>query len=176
MRAASATLLCCLVAPAVPAAQEEESNRIEIVNAFRAALDGGRNSHGVFTGELKPLLYVADVEKSAEFFEDVLGFGFEGFAERADGRPYYAEMFAGGRKFGLHEPTSPGQKSRVGEQRLYFRVRDLAAHRSRVAARGGEPGLIKETDWMDMFIVRDHDGHEIVFAATDPIKHTIDPW
>ena len=139
-------------------------------------LDGGRNSHGVFTGELKSVLYVADVEKSAEFFEHVLGFGFKGFAERADGRPYYAEMLAGGTKFALHEPTSPGQESRIGEQRLYFRVRDLTAHRSRVAARGGEPGEIIERDWMDMFFVRDPDGHEIVFALTAPGRHPIDPW
>jgi predicted enzyme related to lactoylglutathione lyase len=138
-------------------------------------LGGGRNSHGVFTGEQKSVLYVADVEKSAEFFEKVLGFGFDGFAER-DGRPYYAEMLAGGTKFGLHEPTSPGQESRIGEQRLYFRIRDLSAHRVRVAARGGEPGAIKKTDWMDMFVVRDPDGHEIVFAFTDAEEHSIDPW
>jgi hypothetical protein len=29
---------------------------------------------------------------------------------------------------------------------------------------------------MDMFISRDLDGHEIVFALTDPSKHPIDPW
>jgi predicted enzyme related to lactoylglutathione lyase len=140
------------------------------------ALDGGRSSHGVFTGELKSVLYVADVERSAAFFRDVLGFDFDGFAKRADGRPYYAEMLADDTKFGLHEPTSPGQESRIGEQRLYFRVRDLAAHRARVAARGGKPGKIKQTDWMDMFVVADPDGHEIVFAFTDPASHSIDPW
>jgi len=139
-------------------------------------LDGGRDLHGVFTGDVKPLLYVADVERSAEFFEHTLGFEFDGFAERADGRPYYAEMLAGGTKFGLHEPVSPAQESRVGKQRLYFRVRDLAAHRTRVAARGGEPGKIERTAWMDMFVVRDPDGHEIVFASTAPGKHSVDPW
>ena len=138
-------------------------------------LDGGRNSHGLFTGELKSVLYVADVEKSAGFFENVLGFEFDGFAERDD-RPYYAEMIAGGTKFGLHEPASTGQELRIGQQRLYFRVRDLSAHRTRVAARGAEPAAIKRTDWMDMFVVRDPDGHEIVFAFTDAEKHSIDPW
>lgn len=93
-----------------------------------------------------------------------------------EGRRYYAEMLAGGLKFGLHEPTSPSHESRVGEQRIYFRVHDVHAHRERVAAWQGEPGEIIETDWMDMFIVRDPDGHEIVFASTDPAKHSINPW
>jgi predicted enzyme related to lactoylglutathione lyase len=138
--------------------------------------DDARSAHGVFTGDVKSVLYVEDVEKSVPFFRDVLGFGFDGFANRSDGDPYYAEMIAGGLKFGLHEPTAAGQETRIGQQRLYFRVRDLAAHRARVVAWGGEPGKIKETDWMDMFIVRDPDGHEIVFAFTDPDKHSIDPW
>jgi predicted enzyme related to lactoylglutathione lyase len=131
--------------------------------------------HGVFTGDIKPVLYVTDVEASAPFFRDVLGFEFLGYANR-DGEPYYAEMAAGGRKFGLHEPMSEAQRSKVGEQRLYFRVQDVAAHRSRIAAWDAEPGEVKKTDWMDMFIVRDADGHEIVFAATDPETHSIDPW
>jgi predicted enzyme related to lactoylglutathione lyase len=140
------------------------------------ALGDERHLHGVFTGRLKAVLYVAGVEKSAAFFQDVLGFELDGFADRADGRPYYAEMLAGGTKFGLHEPMSSGQQSRVGEQRLYFRVRDLEAHRLHVAARGGKPGEVKRTECMDMFVVRDPDGHEIVFALTTPERHSIDPW
>ena len=41
MRVLLATLLCCLVAPVLPAALEEESDRIETVNAFLAARDAG---------------------------------------------------------------------------------------------------------------------------------------
>ena len=145
-------------------------------DCLHAASNDARNLHGGFTGELKPVLYVADVEKSAPFFRDVFGFEFDGYANRSDGRPYYAEMIAGTVKFGLHEPTASGQEARVGRQRLYFRVRDLYLHRARVVAWGAEPSDIRETDWMDMFIVRDPDGHEIVFAFTDPAKHSIDPW
>jgi predicted enzyme related to lactoylglutathione lyase len=135
-----------------------------------------RDAHGIFTGEVKPVLYVTDVEVSANFFRDVLGFGFRGFANRSDGEPYYADMTAGKLKFGLHEPIAPAHEARVGKQRLYFRVKDLSAHWTRVAAWGGDPGDIKDTDWMDMFTVRDPDGHEIVFAYTDPGRHSIDPW
>ncbi len=112
---------------------------------------------------------------SAPLYRDVLGFEFEGFAE-SHGRPYYAEMAAAGVKFGVHEPTSSAQESMVGTERLYFRVEDLRAHRSRVRARGGEPGEIIETAWMDLFIVRDPDGNEIAFAETDPDRHTSNPW
>lgn len=129
----------------------------------------------LFTGEVKAVIYVTDVEARAPFYRDVLGFEFLGFAE-SEGEPYYAEMAAGGLKFGLHEPMTAAQKTRVGRLLLYFRVRDLAAQRARVAARGGEPGEIKRTDWMDMFTVRDPDGNEIVFAFTDPARHPIDPW
>jgi predicted enzyme related to lactoylglutathione lyase len=138
------------------------------------AQDNDRESGG-FTGDIKPVLYVSDVEAQATFYRDVLGFEFLGFAN-ADGRPYYAEMAAGGRKFGLHMPMSKEQESKVGQQRLYFRVTDLSFHYSRVSTRGGNPGEIKHTDWMDMFIVRDSDGNEIVFAFTDPAQHSIDPW
>jgi predicted enzyme related to lactoylglutathione lyase len=134
-----------------------------------------REAHGIFTGEIKPVLYVSDVERSAPFYRDVLGFDFLGFAN-LNGQPYYAEMAAAGVKFGLHEPTSPRQETMVGKERLYFRVEDLAAHRSRVLAWGGEPGEIKKTAWMDMFIVSDPDSNEIVFAVTDPERHSIDPW
>jgi len=134
-----------------------------------------RKAHGVFTGELKPVLYVSDVEKSAPFYRDVLGFEFQGFAN-LDGHPYYAEMVAAGVKFGLHEPTLTGQETMIGQQRLYFRVKDLRAQRSRVLAWGKDAGEIKTTDWMDIFIVRDPDGNEIIFAVTDPERHSINPW
>lgn len=128
-----------------------------------------------FTGEVKPVLYVTDVTESAPYFRDVLGFELLSYAER-DGAPYYAEMAAGPLKFGLHDPLNAEHREWVGHQRLYFRVRDVDAHRARVEERGGSPEEVVETEWMDMFIARDPDGHQIVFASTDPEKHSIDPW
>lgn len=134
-----------------------------------------RDVHGGFTGEMKSVLYVTDVVKSVPFYRDVLGFDFQGFAgEEAD--PYYAEMSAAGVKFCLHEPMSAGQETNIGRLRLYFRVKDVQAHRSRVLARGGDAGEIMTTDWMDMFLVCDPDGNEIIFALTDPERHSIYPW
>ena len=143
--------------------------------AFGEAEDDARIAHGHFTGEIKPVVYVSDVAKSVPFYRDILGFDFLGLAN-ADGQPYYAEMSAAGVKFGLHEPTSEGQKAKVGQLRLYFRIENLRDHRSRVLAWGAEPTEIIETDWMDMFIVNDPDGNEIVFAVTDPSRHASNPW
>lgn len=157
-------------------------SRLPVLLAFLLAAgspvgghDDGPQAHGVFTGQIKAVLYVSDVEASVPFYRDVLGFDFEGFAG-PEGEPYYAEMAAAGVKFGLHEPTSGDQKGKVGRQRIYFRVENLGAHRARVLAREGQAGQIRITGWMDMFIVRDPDGNEIVFAVTDPDRHTSDPW
>lgn len=157
--------------------------RIGVASLILLSLGGGpgaqdreRNRQSDFTGEIKPVLYVSDVQASARFYRDVLGFDFDGFSNRSDGTPYYAEMLAGKQKFGLHEPIQESQKSRVGQARLYFRVGSLKTDRERIAERGTQPGPILETDWMDMFIVPDPDGNEIVFAVTDPSRHSIDPW
>jgi predicted enzyme related to lactoylglutathione lyase len=154
-------LLSIALLPAVAASGETQSDP--------------RNAHGIFTGEIKAVIYVTDVEKGAPYYRDVFGFAFDGFAN-LDGEPYYAEMVAGEVKFALHEPTSPGQEAKIGQQRLYFRVRNLDDQYMRVAAWAGDPGEIKRRDWMDMFIVRDPDGNEIVFAVTDPERHGINPW
>ena len=157
------------------------TRRLVLLSLFMAFGTAGqtqhdpRTAHGTFTGEIKPVLYVSDVEKSAPFYRDALGFDFAGFAN-SKGEPYYAELLAAGVKFGLHEPTSDAQQGKVGQQRLYFRVKNLQAHCSRVVAWGADPGEIKETAWMDMFIVNDPDGNEIVFAATDPERHSSNPW
>jgi len=145
------------------------------VSAGGQTTEDVRTYHGTFTGEVKPVIYVTSVEESMPFYRDVLGFEFDGFAN-ADGQPYYAEMLAGSLKFGLHEPMSPAQESRVGNLRIYFRLSDLEKHFQRVTAWGGEPDEIIERAWMDMFSVPDPDGNLITFAYTDPDRHTIDPW
>ncbi len=134
-----------------------------------------RTAHGGFTGEVKPVLFVKDVQGSAPFYRDALGFELLSYAGSKED-PYYAELSAGGSKLGLHEPTSPGQATRIGQARIYLRVKDLERHRARVAAWGAEPGPVVKTDWMDFFIARDPDGNEIAFAVTDPDRHSIDPW
>ena len=132
-------------------------------------------AHLELSGQLKSVLYVVDVKKSALFYRDTLGFDLLNDILN-EKEPYYAEMASGETKFGLHAPGSDRERERVGKQRLYFRVEDVNAHRDFVGSCGGKPGEIFETAWMTMFSVTDLDGHEITFAETDPAKHTINPW
>ena len=147
-----------------------------VISGFMlAGLANGDDLHSQFTGHNKPIIYVSDVEKSAPFYRDVLGFVLDGFAgDEID--PYYAEMLAGATKFGLHEPTMSGDELRVGRQRLYFRVHDLEAHSRYVEANGIDVPEIYRRDWMDYFIVKDLDGNTVVFAVTDSERHTSEPW
>ncbi len=147
-----------------------------VVSGFMLAAEAnGDDPHGQFTGDIKPVIYVSNVEKSAPFYRDILGFKLDGFAgDESD--PYYAEMLAGATKFGLHEPTMSGDELRIGQQRLYFRVRDLGAHRRYVEMHGVEVKEIFQRSWMDYFVVKDPDGNVIVFAVTDSERHTSEPW
>ena len=137
--------------------------------------EDARSLNGGFTGDVKPVIYVTDVERSMPFYRDVLGFAFDGYAQ-IKGEPYYADMLAGPLKFGLHEPVSDADRPRVGKIRIYFRVEDLEKQHRRVAAWGGSPGNVVERSWMDMFGVEDPDGNLIMFAYTSPDKHSSDPW
>ena len=147
-----------------------------VVSGFMLTVEANVDDpHGHFTGAIKPIIYVSNVEKSAPFYRDVLGFVLDGFAgDESD--PYYAEMLAGPTKFGLHEPTMSGDKLRIGQQRLYFRVRDLSAHRRYVETHGVEVKAIFQRSWMDYFLVKDLDGNIVVFAVTDLERHTSEPW
>ncbi len=147
-----------------------------VVSGFMLAAEAnGDNPHGQFTGDIKPIIYVSNVEESAPFYGDVLGFELDGFAgDKSD--PYYAEMLAGPTKFGLHEPTMSGDELRIGQQRLYFRVHDLNSHRRYVESHGVEVKEIFQRSWMDYFVVKDLDGNTVVFAVTDAERHTSEPW
>ena len=80
-----------------------------------------------------------------------------------------------GRRFGIHSPTGKADQRSVGAAKVYFRVKDLDAHRRRAAAWGAKPSYIKRRSWMDMFHVVDPDGNRIYFAFTDDDVHG-NPW
>lgn len=56
---------------------------LSAVSAMGDAADPKTN-HGRFTGEVKPVLYVKQVDESAKFFRDVLGFEVVSFAGREE--------------------------------------------------------------------------------------------
>ncbi len=144
-----------------------------------------RQLHGQLTGDIKLVFYVSDVRKSVAFFTGALGLKFHHFYDHISGDsvkewpheqpPIYAEMSAGGRRFGLHLPQNDWDRRAVGTMKVYFRVQDLEAHHKRALAWGAEVGKIKRKPWMDMFMVSDPNGHRIYFAYTEEKTHG-NPW
>lgn len=146
---------------------------------------GDKSAHGVFTGEVKLVFYVSDVRRAVKFYSDALGFEFHHYFDHVGGGsmekwtrdvpPIYAEMSYAGNRFGLHAPTSDADRKAVGAAKVYFRVKNLAAHRRRAIAHGAKPSEIVKRPWMDMFHVVDRDGNRVYFAFTDDDVHG-DPW
>lgn len=141
--------------------------------------------HGEFTGNMLLTIFVSDVERSAVFYRDVLGFNFLGYydydkRENVDSwespePPIYAGFKAGNRKFGLHKPMSEAQQLCLGKGRCYFEVNDLDKHYQRVLARRGQPSKISETSHLKKFYVKDPDGWYIYFAVAQKDAPTY-PW
>ena len=88
----------------------------------------------VFSGQIKPVIYVRDVLASQQFYTKVLGFGFESFHDyklgksvtewKADYPPIYAEIFINEQKMGIHLPQNATDETRVGGVKLYILVED----------------------------------------------------
>jgi predicted enzyme related to lactoylglutathione lyase len=140
---------------------------------------------GRFTGEIIFPIYVTDVEVSAAFYRDVLGFQFLGYydyevnaytkAWQDSVPPNYAGFVAGNQKFGLHKPGNEAQTACVGCSRYYFRVEDVDAEHERIFALGVEVSAIQTTALLRRFFVRDPDGLLVFFAETVE-GAPLDPW
>ena len=145
-----------------------------------------RQSAIIFSGEIKPVIYVKDVLASQKFYTNVLGFGFESFHDYKTGEslaewtaqypPIYAEIFINEQKLGLHLPQNEKDEARIGGVKLYVRVEDVRLAFEKISAQYNNVSEIKETDWMDFFAITDPDGNEIILAETNPERHSIYPW
>jgi len=144
-----------------------------------------RDLHGEFTGQVIFPIYVSDVERSASFYRDVLGFRFLGYYDEAQRRyveswndsipPIYAGFEAGDQTFGLHKPVNEAQERFIGSGRYYFRVKNLKNHRRRIQSWGGRPSEISSTALLTRFYIVDPDGLRIYFAVTAQ-GAPLDPW
>lgn len=140
---------------------------------------------GDFTGHLIFPIYVSDVEVSAAFYRDVLGFQFLGYFDYGTNSyvsawedtipPTYAGFVAGDQKFGLHRPVDEAQAKCVGCGRYYFRVNDVDAEYERITAKGARVSQIHSSPLLRRFYVPDPDGLKIFFAETAE-GALLDPW
>lgn len=116
-------------------------------------------------------LGVQDLDRSAAFYRDVLGFEVRPLAS-GDGVTALMEAVSGPARIQLSlEPEafdSVGKLRPRGAAILFFETDDVAAEREGVAARGGRPSELERVNWIKMrvFQVRDPDGHTLWFAQS----------
>ena len=115
-----------------------------------------------------PYFPVADVEKSATFYERVLGFEPEYLAGTP---PQFAICSRDGLAIMLRKVATPELIRHVEKQGgtwdAFFWIDDAQALHSELAARGADVvygPLLQEAYRMQEFAVRDHDGHVLGFG------------
>lgn len=124
-------------------------------------------------GDLGVMLYVSDLKRTAEFFRDTLGFGFEGYWDDASqtvhedwqavDKPGYASVTIGDDEVGLHpDPDFEPGRTRI---KLSVTVEDVDALYERVRSQGVEATEPQDYPWgARMFTVTAPDGHALDFV------------
>ena len=113
----------------------------------------------LLTGRLSVVyLYVADLDRSLEFYRDLLGLPLEADADD----PYWVEAtLSGGTRFALHAAGASIMPQVPGTMRVNFEVDDIDAAAERLAAAGVRIGQIEREPWGQMVEVFDPDGYAI---------------
>jgi uncharacterized glyoxalase superfamily protein PhnB len=117
-------------------------------------------------------LTVANVERSASFYRDVLGFEVgpvrESYGARTD-----TEVVSGPARIQLG-PSDNGK--RLTPAIIFFETNDVAAMRDTIRSRGGAPSELQRVNWikMEMFEIRDPDGHALWFGKSFHEEPTIE--
>ncbi len=106
-------------------------------------------------------LDVADIVRSVTFYRDALGFEVRADAVKTGGPP---ELMLGPARItlGRHDPSAPPP----GRSILFFETDDVAATYDILAARGANPTVPADVNWikMRMIEVRDPDGNTLWFG------------
>jgi predicted enzyme related to lactoylglutathione lyase len=114
------------------------------------------------------LLAVADLARSAEFYQGVLGFE----TRERDTTTGAVEMVSGPAHIELRvdEGAIDGtfDYRPRGSAMLFFQTDDIAALHVAIRARGGTPSEIEKVNWIKvrMFEIRDPDGHTLWFGQS----------
>jgi len=121
--------------------------------ALKAHIDGNRAKK--IASPVTRELAVADVDRSAAFYRDVLGFEVKQHAGGVEAVLGPARI-----RFDREGPRKPAV--------VFLQSEDVAAMHSAVRARGGSPSEIERVNWikMQMFEVRDPDGNVLWFGQS----------
>jgi catechol 2,3-dioxygenase-like lactoylglutathione lyase family enzyme len=110
-------------------------------------------------------LGTADVQRSAAFYRDTLGFEIRELDGATEAWSGEARL-----RFGSHdfEPLSWDDPQEPGSAMVFFEVDDLDAARAAIEARGGRPGAIAKINRVKMrvFELPDPDGHVLWFGQS----------
>lgn len=106
-------------------------------------------------------LEVADSVRSTAFYRDVLGFDVSEQAGAVEG-VYGPARLRFNTRGSAKEQQSPGPSI------VFLETDDIAAMHSAIGARGGSPSEVEKVNWikMQMFSVRDPDGHTLWFGQS----------
>jgi catechol 2,3-dioxygenase-like lactoylglutathione lyase family enzyme len=120
---------------------------------------------------LSGFLAVADLDRSLEFYRDLLG--FEVGDPRGDyGFPVLAEVVSGAARIQLGRaesaPDSVGERRPRGAAILFFETDDVAGLHAAIHSREGTPSQLEKVNWLKyrVFEIRDPDGHTLWFGQS----------
>jgi catechol 2,3-dioxygenase-like lactoylglutathione lyase family enzyme len=116
-------------------------------------------------------LSIADLDRSAKFYRDVLGFDV-GPVTAGNSGSALAEAVRGPARVQFVTQESAfdgtGRPRPRGSAILFFETDNVAGLREAVSARGGKPSELAKVNWikMRMFEIRDPDGHTLWFGES----------
>jgi catechol 2,3-dioxygenase-like lactoylglutathione lyase family enzyme len=115
----------------------------------------------VITSPLSLDLLVSDLAQSTAFYSGVLGFDVHVSSEQRG-----AEAVLGPARIQLRAPDTPHQTPKPSI--LFFETDDIGALHTLVAQQGGAPSDLARVNWikMEMFEIRDPDGHTLWFGQS----------
>lgn len=132
------------------------------------------NARPAIVAPVMRIIGVADAAQSAAFYRDILGFEVcdrEGVTEAVSGPAriqFTREDYAPNE---WEHPRPPGSAM------LFFETDDVAAMHAAIRERGGHPSQIEKVNWikMQMFAIRDPDGHTLWFGQSYHREHQPNP-
>jgi uncharacterized glyoxalase superfamily protein PhnB len=127
-----------------------------------------RASEPTITAPVSRYLGAADISRAVNFWRDVLGFHVRGSS--SDGSAIDLTCGRGRVRLGARDwaPDFSGDSRQPGSAIVFFETDDVAAMHAAIRRRGGRPTDLEKVNWikMEMFEVRDPDGHAIWFGQS----------
>jgi uncharacterized glyoxalase superfamily protein PhnB len=117
---------------------------------------------------------VADAARSILFYRDVLGFEVREQSGTIEAVYGPVRIQLGRQDYAPNIGEDPRLR---GSAILFFQTGDVAAMHAAVRARGGMPSELEKVNWikMQMFEIRDLDGHTLWFGQSYDQPHSLEP-